>query len=152
MKLAAKGPSNDLIVYEDLLSLILEIINSILVHRLKHNSQLVYALLLKKEIFTPFDLHPRLSQVTQNIEQVIYYFNTRVAEANLKAPSTSEVLKLIEQASRTWSSIKLTVSGMVIFSIHQVILISIYSLYQILNFNTRKSKIPMNSLYPMFGH
>ncbi|KAI8878773.1 hypothetical protein K501DRAFT_195071 [Backusella circina FSU 941] len=108
MKLAAKGPSDDLIVYEDLLSLILEIVNSILVHRLKHNSQLVYALLLKKEIFTPFDLHPRLSQVIQNIEQVIYYFNARVAEANLKAPSTSEVLKLIEQASRTWSSIKLT--------------------------------------------
>jgi hypothetical protein len=97
-------------VYQDLLVLLLEIINSTLTYRLKHNSQLVYALLQKREIFTPFQSHPRFSDLVQNLEQVIHHFNTRVSEANLKAPSSNEVLRLIEQASRTWSNQKLTVS------------------------------------------
>ncbi|CAO3654552.1 unnamed protein product [Mucor fragilis] len=105
-KLAEKQ-SMDMIVYEDLLVLLLEIINSTLTHRLKHNSQLVYALLQKREIFSPFQEHPRLSDLVQNLEQVIVHFNTRVSEANLKAPSSNEVLRLIEQASRTWSNQKL---------------------------------------------
>lgn len=110
-KLAEKQ-SMDMIVYEDLLVLLLEIINSTLTHRLKHNSQLVYALLQKREIFSPFQKHPRLSDLVQNLEQVIVHFNTRVSEANLKAPSSNEVLRLIEQASRTWSNQKLIVSGL----------------------------------------
>ncbi|KAI8645737.1 Dyggve-Melchior-Clausen syndrome protein-domain-containing protein [Parasitella parasitica] len=96
--------SVDVAVYEDLLVLLLEIMSTTLTHRLKHNSQLVYALLQKREIFTPFQKHPRLSDLVQNLEQVIVYFNTRVSEANLKAPSSNEVLSLIEQASRTWSN------------------------------------------------
>ncbi|KAI9260057.1 Dyggve-Melchior-Clausen syndrome protein-domain-containing protein [Helicostylum pulchrum] len=99
--------SDDVSIYEDLLALILEIINSTLTHRLKHNSQLVYALLQKREIFAPFQLHQRLSDLVQNLDHVIHYFNARVSEANLKAPSSNEVLRLIEQASRTWSNAKL---------------------------------------------
>ncbi|KAF1802275.1 Dyggve-Melchior-Clausen syndrome protein-domain-containing protein [Mucor lusitanicus] len=99
--------SMDVTVYEDLLVLLLEIINSTLTHRLKHNSQLVYALLQKREIFSPFQKYPRLSDLVHNLEQVIVHFNTRVSEANLKAPSSNEVLRLIEQASRTWSNQKL---------------------------------------------
>lgn len=102
--------SVDITVYEDLLVLLLEIINSTLTHRLKHNSQLVYAMLQKREIFTPFQSHPRFSDLVQNVEQVIHHFNARVSEANLKAPSSNEVLRLIEQASRTWSNQKLIVS------------------------------------------
>ncbi|KAI8073629.1 Dyggve-Melchior-Clausen syndrome protein-domain-containing protein [Thamnidium elegans] len=99
--------SDDVAIYEDLLALILEIINSTLTHRLKHNSQLVYALLQKREIFAPFQLHQRLSDLVQNLDHVIHFFNARVSEANLKAPSSNEVLRLIEQASRTWSNTKL---------------------------------------------
>lgn len=102
--------SGDVSVYEDLLALLLEIINSTLTHRLKHNSQLVYALLQKREIFAPFQLHERLADLVQNLEQVINFFHARVSEANLKAPSSNEVLRLIEQASRTWSNSKLVVS------------------------------------------
>ncbi|OAD72299.1 hypothetical protein PHYBLDRAFT_78144 [Phycomyces blakesleeanus NRRL 1555(-)] len=102
-------PYNDITVYEDLLSLVLEIINSVLTHRLKHNTQLVYALLLKREIFVPFRLHARLSEPINNIEHVINYFHARVEEANLKAPSSVEVLDLIAQSARTWSPNRLTV-------------------------------------------
>ncbi|KAI9011943.1 Dymeclin [Phycomyces nitens] len=102
-------PYNDITVYEDLLSLVLEIINSVLTHRLKYNTQLVYALLLKREIFVPFRLHARLSESINNIEQVINFFHARVEEANLKAPSSVEVLDLIAQSARTWSPNRLTV-------------------------------------------
>ncbi|KAG0175177.1 hypothetical protein DFQ28_011210 [Apophysomyces sp. BC1034] len=102
-----KSENSDVTVYEDLLCLVLEIINSVLSHRLKHNAQLVYALLLKRDVFSPFRLHSRFSEVISNIEQVINYFHARVAEANLKAPSTEEVLGLIEQSARTWPSNRL---------------------------------------------
>ncbi|EIE88027.1 hypothetical protein RO3G_12738 [Rhizopus delemar RA 99-880] len=97
-------PSEDTVVYEDVLMFMLEIINSILSHRLKHNLQLVYALLLKREIFIPFQSHSRLSETANNLDQVITYFSSRVSEANLKAPSSSEVLNIIEHTSRTWSN------------------------------------------------
>lgn len=87
--------------------LMLEIINSALTHRLKHNIQLVYALLLKRDIFIQFRLQSRFAPVASNVENVINYFHTRVSEANLKSPSTTDVLDLIEQAARTWSSNRL---------------------------------------------
>ncbi len=102
-------PSEDIVVYEDVLMFMLEIINSILLHRLKHNLQLVYALLLKREIFIPFQSHSRLSETANNLDQVITYFSSRVSEANLKAPSSSEVLNIIEHTSRTWSNQRMKV-------------------------------------------
>ncbi|KAJ8663343.1 hypothetical protein O0I10_000582 [Lichtheimia ornata] len=94
----------DITVYEDMLSLVLEIINSILTHRLKNNTQLVYALLLKRDIFAPLRNHARLSELIRNIENTVDHFHARVSEANLKAPSTNEILDLIDQAARTWTS------------------------------------------------
>ncbi|ORZ21307.1 Dyggve-Melchior-Clausen syndrome protein-domain-containing protein [Absidia repens] len=97
----------DIAVYEDLLLIMLEIINATLTHRLKHNTQLVYALLLKRENFIPFRRQSRFTQVASNVESVINYFHARVSEANLKSPSTTDVLDLIEQAARTWSTHRL---------------------------------------------
>jgi len=34
--------------------------------------------------------------------QVISYFHIRIAEANLRAPSTEEVTEIIQTATRTW--------------------------------------------------
>ncbi|KAI8980531.1 Dymeclin [Pilobolus umbonatus] len=109
----------DMVVYEDLLCLLLEIINSILTYKLKHNIQLIYALLLKPDLFTHLEHYPRLSELIENIELVINYFNDRVAEANLRAPSSNEVLKLIEQASRTWPLHKLTILPCLKFQFHE---------------------------------
>ncbi|KAJ2957739.1 hypothetical protein NQZ79_g6588 [Umbelopsis isabellina] len=96
-------PSQEVIVYQDLIALFLEIINSILVHHLKDNPQLVYALLLKRETFAVYRLNARLSELIANIESIINYFHARVSEANLRAPSTSEVLEIIDLATRTWT-------------------------------------------------
>ncbi|CAM0134719.1 unnamed protein product [Umbelopsis sp. WA50703] len=100
-------PSQEVIVYQDLISLFLEIMNSILVHHLKDNPQLVYALLLKRETFAVYRLNARLSELVANIESIINYFHARVSEANLRAPSTSEVLEIIDLATRTWTSDRL---------------------------------------------
>ncbi|KAI9248028.1 Dymeclin [Phascolomyces articulosus] len=100
---AQEHSPQDITVYEDMLSLVLEIINSVLHYRLKNNTQLVYALLLKREIFAPLRNHARLADLIKNIETVIDYFHIRVSEANLKAPSTSEILELIDLAARTWT-------------------------------------------------
>jgi hypothetical protein len=77
--------------------------NSILLHHLKDNPQLVYALLLKREAFAAYRLNARLSELVANLESIINYFHARVSEANLRAPSTSEVLEIIDQATRTWT-------------------------------------------------
>ncbi|ORX54081.1 hypothetical protein DM01DRAFT_1335935 [Hesseltinella vesiculosa] len=100
------GPA-DLDVYEDLLMLMLEIMNAVLTHRLLHNSQLIYCLLLKRDLFVGLHLQPRFSGVVDNIETVIEYFSSRVADANIKSPSTTDVLAVIDQASRTWSAQRL---------------------------------------------
>jgi hypothetical protein len=90
-------------VYQDLIALFFEIMNSILVHHLKDNPQLVYALLLKREAFAVYRLNARLSELVANLESIINYFHARVSEANLRAPSTSEVLEIIDLATRTWT-------------------------------------------------
>ncbi|GAB5590099.1 hypothetical protein Unana1_04999 [Umbelopsis nana] len=100
---AISQQNQEFIVYQDLISLFLEILNSILVHHLKDNPQLVYALLLKREAFAVYRLNARLSELVANLESVINYFHARVSEANLRAPSTSEVLEIIDQATRTWT-------------------------------------------------
>ncbi|CAO3685374.1 unnamed protein product [Umbelopsis ramanniana] len=96
-------PSQEIIVYQDLIALFFEIMNSILVHHLKDNPQLVYALLLKREAFAVYRLNARLSELVANLESIINYFHARVSEANLRAPSTSEVLEIIDLATRTWT-------------------------------------------------
>ncbi|KAI8068464.1 Dymeclin [Gongronella butleri] len=97
----------DMTVYEDLLMLMLEIMNAVLTHRLMHNAQLVYCLLLKRDLFKSLHLQPRFAPVVSNIDTVINYFHVRVAEAQLKSPSSTEVLALIEQAARTWPANRL---------------------------------------------
>ncbi|CAG8474972.1 4124_t:CDS:10 [Ambispora gerdemannii] len=94
--------STDISIYEDLACLVLEIINSIISSKLNSNLQLIYALLHKKDMFTHFLTLPRFSQLISNVDNVINYFNTRVSEANIKAPSTEEIAEIIETAARTW--------------------------------------------------
>ena len=53
----------DVSVLEEVLRMILEIINSCLVNQIKNNSNLIYTLLYKKELFQPFVTHPTF-QVT----------------------------------------------------------------------------------------
>jgi len=85
-----------------MVTLVLEIINSTLTHKLKANPQLVYSLLHKQEMFAYFRNDPRFKELIQNIEQAVNYFQQKVSEANIKAPTPEEVAHVIQTASRTW--------------------------------------------------
>ncbi|KAF9537106.1 hypothetical protein EC957_008861 [Mortierella hygrophila] len=92
----------DVIIYGDMVTLVLEIINSTLTHKLKANPQLVYSLLHKQEMFAYFRDDPKFKDLIQNIEQAVNYFQQKVSEANIKAPTPEEVAQVIQTASRTW--------------------------------------------------
>ncbi|KAK3808643.1 MAG: Dyggve-Melchior-Clausen syndrome protein-domain-containing protein [Benniella sp.] len=92
----------DVIIYGDMVTLVLEIINSTLTHKLKANPQLVYSLLHKQEMFAYFRNDPRFKDLIQNIEQALNYFQQKVSEANIRAPTPDEVAQVIQTASRTW--------------------------------------------------
>lgn len=82
--------------------LVLEIINSILTHKLKANPQLVYSLLHKQEMFAFFRNDLKFKSLIHNIEQAVNYFQQKVSEANINPPTPEEVALVIQNASRTW--------------------------------------------------
>ncbi|KAF9389534.1 hypothetical protein CPB97_011174 [Podila verticillata] len=92
----------DVIIYGDMVTLVLEIINSTLTHKLKANPQLVYSLLHKQEMFAYFRNDIKFKELIHNIEQAVGYFQQKVSEANIKAPTPEEVAQVIQTASRTW--------------------------------------------------
>ncbi|KAH7042321.1 Dyggve-Melchior-Clausen syndrome protein-domain-containing protein, partial [Linnemannia elongata] len=92
----------DVIIYGDMVTLVLEIINSTLTHKLKANPQLVYSLLHKQEMFAYFRNDLKFKDLIENIEQAVNYFQQKVSEANIKAPTPEEVAQVIQTASRTW--------------------------------------------------
>ncbi len=55
---------------EEVLRMILEIINSCLVSQIKSNSNLIYTLLYKKEVFEPFMTQPAFQDLSQNLQTV----------------------------------------------------------------------------------
>lgn len=99
----------DLAVLEEVLRMVLEIINSCLSNQLQHNSNLIYALLYKKNIFDPFRNHHHFQDVVQNLDIVINYFSDKLKQA----PSdldVNEVSAIITQGTLQWPSHKLKVS------------------------------------------
>ncbi|KAG9321304.1 hypothetical protein KVV02_007877 [Mortierella alpina] len=92
----------DVVIYGDMVTLVLEIINSTLTHKLKANPQLVYSLLHKQEMFAYFRNDLKFKDLIYNIEQAVNYFQQKISEANIKAPTPEEVAQVIQTASRTW--------------------------------------------------
>lgn len=55
---------------EEALRILLEVINSCLSNQLIHNTNLVYTLLYKRQVFEPFRKHPAFHDVVHNIDMV----------------------------------------------------------------------------------
>ena len=123
---------SDVAVLEEVLRMILEIINSCLVNQIKTNSNLIYTLLYKKELFEPFINHPAFQDLSQNLQtvrfifwdnficsswlflnfQVIRYFNSKLEQSQEKKERTlsvSEVQDVIKQTALQFPREKLTV-------------------------------------------
>nr|XP_040563267.1 dymeclin-like isoform X2 [Lepeophtheirus salmonis] len=85
-------------VLEEVLKMILEIINSCLVHQIKNNPNLIYTLLYKRDLFAPFASHPSFQDLTQNIQTVINYFGSKLDQTQEKkgtALTVDEVQEII---------------------------------------------------------
>eukprot|EP00842_Homolaphlyctis_polyrhiza_P001841 jgi/Hompol1/2658/HPOL_005483-RA len=94
----------ELAVCSDIIALLLEIINSVLTHTLKSNPQLIYALLQRRDLFTPFHSHPRFHELIGNIELVISHFHSQFADSNLRSPTVDDILKLIDSTAKRWAA------------------------------------------------
>lgn len=105
--------AHDLSIYEEVLRMILEIVNSCLAAQLTHNPNLVYTLLYNRDIFEPFQVHPSFQDIVVNIETVLTYFSNRIdIEGKDRSLTVPEVYQIIQQSSLQWPSEKLKVSVM----------------------------------------
>ena len=98
----------DIGIYEEVLRMILEIINSALANQLTHNPNLIYTLLYNRSIFEPFQSHITFQDIVMNIETVLIYFSNRI-EAKDGQLSVEDVYSEIEHASLQWPADKLKV-------------------------------------------
>lgn len=102
--------AHDLSIYEEVLRMLLEIINSCLASQMIHNPNLIYTLLYNSSIFEPFQSNPSFQDVLANIELVISYFTKQIQmQSKEETPSVSEVYRIIEDSSKKWTSEKLQV-------------------------------------------
>lgn len=102
--------AHDLSIYEEVLRMLLEIINSCLASQMIHNPNLIYTLLYNCSIFEPFQSNPSFQDVLTNIELVISYFTNQIKmQSQEETPSVAEVYRIIEESSKKWTSEKLKV-------------------------------------------
>lgn len=109
---SVKSPdsSKDLTIYEEVLRMILEIINSCLASQLAHNPNLVYTLLYNRHVFEAYHEHPSFQDIVMNIETIMTYFSNRIAtESGENSLSVTEIYQIIENLSKKWPSEKLKV-------------------------------------------
>jgi hypothetical protein len=76
-RLAAAGHA-DADVFADLARLVLEVLNATLTYALPRNPELVYTLLQRPDVFTPWRGHARLGDLTENVCAVIDWFSARL--------------------------------------------------------------------------
>lgn len=91
--------ASELAVLTEVIRMLLEILNSCLTGPgLRHNINLVYALLHQREIFQQFQKHPGFHDVLQNIDTIISFFSGRMDQYNHQAMTIEEVHEIIKEA------------------------------------------------------
>lgn len=102
----------DISIYEEVLRMILEILNSTLANQLTHNPNLIYTLLYNRSIFEPFQSNVTFQDIVMNIETVLIYFSNRIEAKQQQqgALSVEDVYSEIEHASNLWPQDKLKVN------------------------------------------
>ena len=86
---------------EGILHIILALVNSILAKNLTLNSQLVYNLIYRKEVFLKFRTHPEFFMLTENIFSVVDFFESQL-KIHAVFNSSEEGLVILEDLSRKW--------------------------------------------------
>lgn len=75
--------ASELSVLIEVLRMLLEILNSCLTGSgIRHNVNLIYALLRQKDVFDDLRNHPGFQDILQNIDTVVAFFSSRLTEAD----------------------------------------------------------------------
>jgi len=92
----------DAAVLEEVLRMVLEIVNSCLVHQTQHNPNLIYALLYKRELFEAAGLNPAFSDLAANLLAVVVHMGSRleqVQERKGRSLTVEEVQEVVRQGA-----------------------------------------------------
>lgn len=92
----------DAAVLEEVLRMVLEIVNSCLVHQTQHNPNLIYALLYKRELFELAAQNPAFSDLTANLLVVVVHMGSRleqVQERKGRGLTVEEVQEVVRQGA-----------------------------------------------------
>lgn len=117
----------DIVVLEEVLRMVLEIFNSSLSTQLKHNPNLVYTLLYKRQVFEPFKKNPAFKDIVANLEVVIEYFSDLLkSKSQQYEVDAQQVLTVIQQGAKDWPKEKLTVRGTFLL---QLLILTVLSMY-----------------------
>jgi len=92
---------------QEALRILLEVINSCLSHQLIHNTNLVYTLLYKRQVFTPFHNDPAFQDVVQNIDMVIDFFSSKLEKEDDQNTDVNVVMARVQQAALQWPTDRL---------------------------------------------
>ena len=104
VKSAISEKSSDecsIMLLEGILQIILALINSILAKNLALNSQLVYNLIYRKEVFLKFRTHPEFCMLIENIFSVVNFFESQL-KIHADFNTSEEGLKILCDLSRKW--------------------------------------------------
>lgn len=113
--------THDLLIYEEVLRMLLEIINSCLASQMNHNPNLIYTILYNQQIFEPFKSNPSFEDVVANVDAVLTYFSHQIrTESKEETPSVQQVYELIETSAKKWPSekLKVCVIFVIVVSLH----------------------------------
>ncbi|KAL1130024.1 hypothetical protein AAG570_012967 [Ranatra chinensis] len=97
----------ELVAIERALRIILEVINSCLCNQLVHNTNLVYTLLYKKNIFDSFRTNPAFQDIINNLDQVLEYFSSKIENEMETCRDVNTVLNIVEKTAPQWPSHRL---------------------------------------------
>jgi len=93
-------------VYGDLLAVLLEILTSTLSHSLRHNPQIIYAMLHKQDLFAQLK-DARFQPMVETISTVLDFFKEKLKENNDLSQSPEQVMEIVERFSKQWPANRL---------------------------------------------
>lgn len=102
IKISMDETNQDVSTICDVIRMLLEIINNVLVVRLKENPDMVYTLLYKRNVFTSLlSSHPTFYNLVINVERVLAYAYNQI-DALGRPLSTTEIKDLIKDICNNW--------------------------------------------------
>jgi len=98
----------ELDTYKNYLLIVLEILNSILTHKLVQNNALIYSLTYHQDIFDLYEPDPSLSKLVIRLNKIVSYFNDNIIEEKKKKEdwTHNDVVEVITNASVYWRNDK----------------------------------------------